>query len=719
MVRLALWLTVVLTRLCADVWNAPYTYAERASSTLFAAYTSPPKHLDSVVSYSADEWAVLSQIVEPPLQYHYLKRPYTLEPLTLTQMPEILYFDAQGRRLKHAKGAAYSEYRFELRDDLYYAPHPAFVKTESGTLRYAHVTSEDIQAYVSPYDFPKKATRRVTAQDYVYAIKRMALRQNHSPVLDLFMPYIVGLEAYSKKVTALANKHGYVDLRRYDMEGVKAQDARHFFIRIRGVYPQFIYWLAMNFFAPVPWEAERFYNQPSLKARNITLDTYPVGSGPYYLARNIPYARMELVRNPMFHFETYPTISLKEAKASGIDPARLQDGGKRLPFIDRAVFVLEKEHIPFWNKFLQGYYDASGVGSETFDQAVDIAPGGVMRLSEPLRKKGIRMVTQTQPSVFYTAFNMIDPVVGGYDEKHRKLRRAIAIATDMEEYIAIFMNGRGRVAQGPVPPGIYGSAKGKEGCDRYVYRWENGRCVRRSLDEAKRLLAEAGYPGGVDALSGKRLRLFYDTVATGPDDRALVEWRRKQLAKLGIELTVRATDYNRFQEKVRKGKVQFFSWGWNADYPDAENFLFLLYGGNAAVDTDGAGVNSANYKNPEYDALFKEIQTMRDGPERYRKIRRMVEIVRKDAPWIWGINPVGMTLVHRWYGNVVANAMANNTLKYRRIDAPLRVAMQETWNAPRLLPIAGVVAFVIALGWGAVGLYRRKREATMKKEKRC
>ena len=44
-----------------------------------------------------------------------------------------------------------------------------------------------------------------------------------------------------------------------------------------------------------------------------------------------------------------------------------------------------------------------------------------------------------------------------------------------------------------------------------------------------------------------------------------------------MQLAVRATDWNRFQEKIRKGNVQIFL-GWNADYPDPENFLFLLHG---------------------------------------------------------------------------------------------------------------------------------------------
>ena len=78
----------------------------------------------------------------------------------------------------------------------------------------------------------------------------------------------------------------------------------------------------------------------------------------------------------------------------------------------------------------------------------------------------------------------------------------------------------------------------------------------------------------------------------------------RQFAKLDIQLEVRATDNNQFQDKVRKGKHQVFWLGWNADYPDAENFMFLLYGPNAKSKSDGE--NTANYENPEFDKLYDE-----------------------------------------------------------------------------------------------------------------
>jgi ABC-type transport system substrate-binding protein len=707
-------MTVILD---ASVWNSPYSENLRRQNALFSSFSSPPKHLDPVVSYNANEWAILGQIYEPPLQYNYLKRPYMLEPLTVTTMPEVTYLDNAGKKIdKESDKIAYSVYRLHFREDVRYAPHPAFAKKSNGTLRYGNLDKETLASFETLDDLQARGSRCVMAEDYAYAIKRMAVRQYHSPILDTMIPYIVGLGAFSKQITAVAKakqaKGEKLDLRPYHIKGVKFIDANTLEITIHGKYPQFLYWLAMNFFAPIPWEADLFYQQEGLKARNISLDTAPVGTGAYYLAENDPNARMLLRQNPLFHTEYYPSLSPAMKQASGTSDTLLADSGKQLPFIEEAVYSLEKESIPLWNKFLQGYYDASGISSEVFDQAVQIGSGGSMGLSEAMKQKGIRLVSSVQPSIFYMAFNMADPVVGGYSDTQRKLRQAISIAQDQEEYISIFLNGRGVPAQGPIPPGIFGYEEGQKGTNPVVYDWVDGKRVRKSLAVAKRLLAEAGYPGGISAKTGKRLKLYYDTTATGPDDRALMDWRRKQFAKLGIELVIRATDYNRFQEKVRKGKVQLFSWGWNADYPDPENFLFLLYGGNAAIDTNGAGINSANYKNPAFDALFREIRTMENTPERLAKIEKMLQIVREDAPWVWGFYPKSLALVHSWFHNVSANAMANNTLKYKRIDPKERYAKQELWNRPALLPLLLMIAAVLL---SIVWLYRtyRKSEETV------
>jgi ABC-type oligopeptide transport system substrate-binding subunit len=181
---------------------------------------------------------------------------------------------------------------------------------------------------------------------------------------------------------------------------------------------------------------------------------------------------------------------------------------------------------------------------------------------------------------------------------------------------------------------------------------------------------------------------------------------RKQLAQLDIQLVVRATDYNRFQEKMRKGDAQLFVWGWNADYPDPENFLFLLYGPNKKVGADGE--NASNYDNPEFNRLFERMKNMDNGPERLAIIRRMVDIARRDAPWAWGVHPKQFLLEHDWMANAKPNHMANNTLKYLRLDAPRRAERRAAWNRPVLWPVALLLAVLLGSAVPAVIAYRRR-----------
>ncbi len=703
----------------ASVWNNPHDSNKIKTDTLFSSFSLPPKRLDPVVSYSANEWAIIGQIYEPPLQYHYLKRPYTLEPLTLRKMPTIRYLDKNGNEVdEHSDAVIYSEYRLDLRKDVTYQNHPSFVKDTEGRLLYGALSENELEEIDTLDDFEKESSRNLLASDYEYAIKRMAVRQNHSPILDSMQTYIVGLKVFSETITNIAKEkkqsQQVLDLRPYAISGVKVIDDYTLSIKIKGRYPQFLYWLSMNFFAPIPWEADLFYQQKGLIAKNLTLNWFPVGTGAYYLAENNPNKQMRLLVNPNYHEERYPVLDHHEIQASNVPKELLKDAGKKLPLIKEIIYALEKENIPLWNKFLQGYYDASGISSEAFDQAVQISSTGNMGLSSEMKEKGITLKGSVQPSVFYLAFNMVDPVVGGYSKEAKKLRQAISIAQNQEEYISIFMNERGIAAQGVIPPGIFGYKEGEKGTNTVVYDWVDAKRVRKPLEEAKKLLAEAGYPNGISEKTGKPLKLYYDTTATGPDDRALMDWRRKQFDKLGIQLVIRATDYNRFQDKVRKGKTQLFSWGWNADYPDPENFLFLLYGGNAAVDTNGAGINSSNYKNPEFDRLFDIMKTMKNSPKRLKIIEKMMDIAREDAPWIWGIHPKSLALSHKWYTNVLPHAMANNTLKYKRIDAKLRVEKQQEWNQPVMMPLIILALFLLLVGILLSRAYQNRQKMVIK-----
>ena len=706
-------ISVIFLASCGQAWNDPYPASAAGRNILYTAFTDRPKHLDPAQSYTEDEVTFTAQIYEPALQYHYLKRPYQLIPSTVEQVPQARYFDAQGKELPADAAAeliAESLYELKLKKGIRFQPHPAFAVNRYGQPEYLGKNIADGRQKVA--DFPQTGTRELLADDYIYQLKRLAHPRLHSPIFGMMADKIVGLKALGEELGKAAKNlqsDEWLDLDAYPLSGVEKVDSHTWRIRLKGKYPQFLYWLAMPFFAPVPREVDRFYAQPGMAAKNLTLDWWPVGTGPFMLSENDPNRRMVLSRNPNFHGQTFPC----EGEAGDREAGLLEDCGKPLPFIEQAVFTREKESIPYWNKFLQGYFDASGISSDSFDQAVRINVGGDVALSDEMREKGIRLLTSVKTSTFYMGFNMLDPVVGGLSSRSTKLRQAISIAIDQEEYISIFANGRGIAAQGALPPGIFGYEDGEVGIDKQVYDWVDGKPKRKSVEVAKKLISEAGYSNGRDEKTGEPLVVNLDTTSGGMGEKSRLDWLTRQFAKIDVQLVVRTTDFNRFQDKVRKGNVQLYYLGWNADYPDPENFFFLLDGNEGKVAKGGE--NASNYANPEFDRLFAKMKNMDNTPERLAIIRQMTGILQHDAPWVFGLHPKSYTLGHHWLKNRKPNDVGNNILKYQRIDAAERTAARLAWNRPVLWPLLlGLLVILLAIVPGYLGYRRREQRAAVK-----
>ncbi|GAA5233734.1 peptide ABC transporter substrate-binding protein [Verticiella sediminum] len=729
------WFFVLLVLLvCLALWagwrsglfsrpvNSPYPAGAMATSTLFTAFTQrSPRTLDPAVSYSSDESTYTYAIYQPLYQYHYLKRPYTLVPNAAAAVIEPTLLDAQGNVLPEdapGENVAESVYDIPIKPGIRYAPHPAFAQDGAGNYRYHALTPETLGDIRTIGAFEHTGTRELTAEDYVYQIRRIANPRVVSPIYAQMSEHIVGMREYGDRLRALdaelraaGRANAWLDLREHGFDGVQALDAHTLRIRVVGKYPQFSYWLAMSFFAPMPWEAERFYQQPGMAERNLTLKDWPVGTGPYYMANNELNWRIELKRNPYFASLTYPCEGEPQDAAEG----RLADCGKPLPFIDRAVFSIEKEAVPLQGKFMQGYYDVPQIERGEYGVAFRVAAEDSPDKAALYAERGLQLPTTVETSIWYMGFNWLDPVVGKGDtpeqeERNRKLRQAISIAVDWEQYVAIFEANQAQVGYGPVPPGVLGHQSGPEGANPYVYDVADGQVQRKSLDEARRLLAEAGYPDGRDAKTGAPLVLHYDAMGGASGARPQYDWMQRQFAKLGIQLEVRSTDYNRFQEKMINGVAQIFMWGWLADYPDAENFLFLLYGPHAKAGQDGE--NAANYRNPEFDALFDRMKYLDDGPQKEEIIHRMTAIVQRDAPWMFGYYPASGGAYHQWVGNAKPSQMVRNALSYLSIDAELRAAKVQEWNRPVWWPLALLVLLLALLVVPAARLLRRRERAT-------
>jgi ABC-type transport system substrate-binding protein len=699
--------------------NSPWPDGSEKTNVIRSAMTeNTPRHLDPTASYWSNDTLVTYQVYEPPYGYHYLKRPFELVPKSAAAVVKPVYLDKDGNKLPDdapADQVAESVYDVPIKKGIRFQPHPAFAKDAQGRYLYHDMKPGELGERRTPMEFKETGSRELTAEDFVYALKRHATTRITTPIYGIFSEYVLGLKEYGNLIKAedaklrqgldpASQDKPFLDFRKWPLIGATAPEKDLLRVRIKGKYPQWKYWMQMTFMAPVPWEADAFYAQPGMAERGMTLDTWPVGTGPFMVTEFLKDRRIVMKRNPNYRGEPYPCEGMPGDKEKGL----LDDCGKPTPFIDSIVATVEREGTPLRNKFRDGYYDL-----EIFERT---DTGNSYRVemndSEDVRaaylRKGFDFAQSADVNSYIIGFNMIDPVIGTGDtpeqrERNRKLRQAISIAIDWEEYSKIFPKKAGETAMSPLPQGIPGSREGKpEGVNPVTHRLVDGKVVRRSIEEARQLMVEAGFPNGRDAKTGRPLVINYDFYAPAtPERKPEIDWVVRQFAKLDIQLDVRATDNNQFQDKVRKGKHQVFWLGWNADYPDAENFMFLLYGPNSKSVSDGE--NTANYQNPEYDKLFSQLKSLDDGPEKQAVIDEMVGILQRDAPWSFGFYPYASVAIQSWMSNSKPAILIRDHGRYLRLSAAERTAKLAEWNKPLWWPL-GLVAVL-----GLVGVFAARK----------
>jgi ABC-type transport system substrate-binding protein len=471
--------------------------------------------------------------------------------------------------------------------------------------------------------------RELVAGDFVYSILRVADAKNASPGWWVFQDRLAGLDGFRARSAGREPTD-------YDapVEGLRAPDARTLVLRLTRPCPPLLHLLTLHYAAAVPREAVERYG--------AEFGNHPVGTGPFALAAWRRNYRVEYVRNPAWRahgrVERYPARGGPGDEAAGL----LADAGREIPFVDRLVQYVVGDPSTQWQMLLRGPLLQAAVSRDDADAA--IGPDGA--LDPDLRARGLELVREPTLDVYYLGFNMDDPVVG----PNRALRQAMTCAFDTAEWER-FHGGRARRPDGPVPPGAAGHAP-------------RAPPFPFDPDRAKRRLEEAGYPGGIDPATGRRLTLTLEIAdADNPEIRQSTDLLCRFMDRIGI--VVRPSYNNRpaFFDKIARRQAQMFRLSWVADYPDAENFLQLFYSPNASP-----GPNRSNYRNPEYDALYERLRTMPDSPERTELAGRMVDLVMRDAPWILMHQPVYIGVRKAALRNHKHHAFPCAAEKYYRVE---------------------------------------------------
>jgi peptide/nickel transport system substrate-binding protein/oligopeptide transport system substrate-binding protein len=198
------------------------------------------------------------------------------------------------------------------------------------------------------------------------------------------------------------------------------------------------------------------------------------------------------------------------------------------------------------------------------------------------------------------------------------LRKAFNYAVDKTYLWEVLMPGGNTPARGIIPPGIPGHDADLPG-------------YPHDPERARRLLAEAGYPGG-EGLPEVTL-----WVNTSEDNRRIAQQIQADLRVVGVALKIREVDWGSYLQAVtgtteQPGEAQMFRFGWFLDYPDADAILRLtLHSANI-----GPLGNFFRYDNPEFDRLVDEALVLTDPDARaalYREAERMA--VMEDAVWLF------------------------------------------------------------------------------------
>ena len=527
----------------------------------------------------------------------------------------LLTYDYLARPVKLAPGTAEAmpeisnggkTFTFHLRKGIYFTPDPAF----------------------------KGKRRELIASDYAYAFKRVLDPKNHSPDINFLAGKIVGLDALAEQ----ARKTGHFD---YDAPIVGLQTPDPYTLRIELNAPDYNFLYVMAFpsgLGAVAREVVETYGR--------SIAEHPVGTGAYMLQQYVPASKIVLVANPDYRGFVWDFKTSGEPGDAEIIKAMQ---GKRMPQIGRIEINIVQEEQTRWLAFSKQQFD--------IDYLPQLAAPKVMagdKLTPEYAEQGIHLYRALEPGLTFTLFNMTDPIVGGYSNEKIALRRAIALVYNPQTEIDLVRNGQAVLAQMVMPPAVAG----------FDPNYRSSMTYDPLL--ANKLLDYFGYRRGADGFrtlpDGKPLVL---QIHREMDVRyaEIAELWKRGLDQIGIHAEFPVGNFQDNQKAAIECKLMMWNSAWNADYPDGENFLQLLYGPNAHQG------NFSCYQSANFDALYKKAMALPPGPERTQLYAQMNRQMEADTPWRVNTTRVRDWVSQPWVEGFKKHPILNAEWQYMDIQA--------------------------------------------------
>jgi len=540
---------------------------------------------------------VAAGMFDAPYEWAFMSKPAMMRPSTAAALPEV--------------SDDFKTFTIRIKPGIYFADDPAF----------------------------NGKKRELTAEDYVYSIKRhYDPRWKSGNLYVLENAKILGLSELRRKLMDEKKPFDYDA----PVEGLKTLDRYTFRIRLAEPSPRFI---SSNF---TDGSFAGALAREVVEAYGDKIGEHPVGTGPYRLAQWKRSSRIVLAKNP-----NYREVLYDEAPPAG--NARLQQvaqqfKGKRLPMIDEVHISIIEENQPRWLAFLNEEQDLMEEVPNDF--ATTVMPNN--QLAPNLAKKGIQMVRYPRADVAVSYFGMENPVVGGYTPDKVALRRAIGLAIDVDREIRLVRRSQAIPAQGPIAPET----------SAYDPKFKS---VMSEFDlaRAKALLDLHGYidkngDGWRDQPDGKPLVLDY---ATQPDQqsRQLIEQWQKNMKALGIQIEFKTAKWPENLKASRAGKLMMWGVGWSGG-PDSDTFLALGYGPNKGQ------ANHARFDLQAFNTLYEKQRVMPDGPERNAVMAEAAKLMVAYMPYKVHVHRIFTDLTQPWIVGYHRNIFVRDFWKYIDID---------------------------------------------------
>ncbi|MCL1886736.1 MAG: ABC transporter substrate-binding protein [Betaproteobacteria bacterium] len=510
---------------------------------------------DPAVAHDLYSSQVIRSICEPLYAYDYLARPARLVPLIAENMPDM----SNGGRT----------YTIRIKKGIFFADDPAF----------------------------NGKPRELVAADFAYAIKRLVDPHVRSAWGWLVEGKIVGLDELAKRTGG----SGQLDYDR-PVKGLELLGRYTLRISLKKPDYNFVYILAHYPTCAVSREVVEKYGDASSH-----IMANPVGTGPYKLAEWKRGSKMVLTANPDFRGFIWDFAAGDDPQDAGIVK---QMRGKPMPQIGRVEISVIPEDQSRWLAFQNAEIDMFNLDGPLAPKA--LADG---KLRPELLAKGVQLSRSVDAELSHYYFNMQDPILGGMGKEKIALRRAIAMAHNVDEEIRVVWNGEAIRLEYPIPPGVVGHDPAYKSSVKYDPALANA------------LLDRFGYKKGSDGWrtrpDGSPLEVVFSARVESTGQLQSEMWK-KTFDSLGIRMK---SDKRLFPDLLKAEKqcqLMMRTSPWIADYPDGDNFMQLFYGPHIGQSNNGC------MKIPEFDALYEQSAALPDGDARnvlYHKMTRILEVV--------------------------------------------------------------------------------------------